>query len=246
MKKRNFYALIIGSEILNARREDAHFAFVQTALAKYGHTLSASFIIKDSYALIKQSFELILNDPNSVMFSFGGIGSTPDDLTREIAAEVFTNSAPQRHPLFAQAIVDRLGERAHPHPIKMADIPKGSELIHNPVNNMSGFSLYDRFFFVPGFPNMAHPMIESVIAKHFGTTVKRYRTTFIAECSEGKLVNIMHTLESTLDFSSLPMMDGTNYRVEISISDENSAVVDSNIKRFTDFLDTEQIAYRFI
>ena len=86
----NFYAVIIGTEILNARRKDAHFEFLQKELAKYGHELFASFIIKDDSELIKQTYRMILEDKSAVMFSFGGIGSTPDDLTREIASEVFT------------------------------------------------------------------------------------------------------------------------------------------------------------
>ncbi|MCD6190648.1 MAG: competence/damage-inducible protein A, partial [Sulfurimonas sp.] len=83
----NFYALIIGTEILNARREDKHFIFLRDELSKYGHELFASFIVKDDVELIGKCFELIKNDEKSVLFSFGGIGSTPDDLTREISAQ---------------------------------------------------------------------------------------------------------------------------------------------------------------
>ena len=43
----NFYAVIIGTEILNGRREDKHFRFVRDLLNSYGHNLFATFIIKD-------------------------------------------------------------------------------------------------------------------------------------------------------------------------------------------------------
>jgi len=79
----NFYAVIIGTEILNGRRADKHFEFLQNELAKYGHELFASFIIKDDKKLIQNCYRLIQADQNAVMFSFGGIGSTPDDLTRK-------------------------------------------------------------------------------------------------------------------------------------------------------------------
>ena len=46
----HFYALIIGTEILNGRREDKHFAFVRKELEKYGHELYASFIEKYIYS----------------------------------------------------------------------------------------------------------------------------------------------------------------------------------------------------
>ncbi|HFB54144.1 MAG TPA: competence/damage-inducible protein A, partial [Sulfurimonas autotrophica] len=71
-----FYLVIIGTEILNGRREDKHFTFVRDELAKYGHELFASFVIKDDVALIEHTYTLIKEDKEAVMFSFGGIGST--------------------------------------------------------------------------------------------------------------------------------------------------------------------------
>lgn len=145
----NFYALIIGTEILNARREDKHFAFLRDELAKYGHELFASFIVKDDVELIKKSFELIKSDKESVLFSFGGIGSTPDDLTRKISAEVFTSKPLVRHKQFEQDIIEKFKDEAYPHRIHMSDLPLNADLLKNPVNNMSGYSLENRFFFVP-------------------------------------------------------------------------------------------------
>ena len=55
----NFYAVIIGTEILNGRREDTHFEFVKKELAKYGHELFSSFIIKDDVALMTKVYEMI-------------------------------------------------------------------------------------------------------------------------------------------------------------------------------------------
>ncbi|MCF6201344.1 MAG: molybdopterin-binding protein, partial [Hydrogenimonas sp.] len=89
----HFYQVIIGSEILNRRRADRHFDFLSSELLKRGEKLYASFTICDDKKLIENIFKLIKSDPKSVMFSFGGIGSTPDDLTREIAAKVFTGRA---------------------------------------------------------------------------------------------------------------------------------------------------------
>ncbi|WP_294870501.1 molybdopterin-binding protein, partial [Sulfuricurvum sp. RIFCSPLOWO2_12_FULL_43_24] len=91
MKTPHFYAVIIGSEILNGRREDKHFLYLRDALLRRGFTLFSSCIIKDDPTLIYNTFSVIKNDPDAVMFSFGGIGSTPDDLTRQIASNVFSD-----------------------------------------------------------------------------------------------------------------------------------------------------------
>lgn len=242
----NFYACIIGTEILNGRRTDKHFEFLKNALGKYGHELKASFIIKDEKELIQNTYNLIKNDEKSVMFSFGGIGSTPDDLTRAIAAEVFTSKPLQRHKKFEQDIIDRFGDAAYPHRIHMSDLPVNSNLLFNPVNNMSGFSLNDRFFFVPGFPQMAHPMISSVIEELFSKSTKKYRLTLLAQTSENTLVSVMKEIPSDIELSSLPILDKDKASVEISLCASDKLHVHKYFNLFIKHLNELKIPFTLI
>ncbi len=242
----NFYGCIIGSEILNGRREDKHFEFLKNELQKYGHELFASFIIKDDEDLIKKIYKFIKDDEQSVMFSFGGIGATPDDLTRAIAAEVFTSKPLGRHKKFEQDIIERFGVEAYPHRIHMSDLPQNSKLLFNPINNMSGFSLEDRYFFTPGFPQMSHPMISSVIEKLFSSSVQKYRLTLLAQTSENTLINIMKQVPSDIELSSLPMLKDAKASVEISLCSTNKLYVEKYFKLFTDYLDASNITYNLI
>ncbi|QFR48226.1 competence/damage-inducible protein A [Sulfurimonas lithotrophica] len=240
----NFYAVIIGTEILNSRREDKHFDFLKKELAKYGHELFASFIIKDDKTLIKNTYEMIKKDENAILFSFGGIGSTPDDLTREIAAEIFTSKPLQTNEKFKQDILDRFGAEAYPHRIHMADIPVGSELIFNPVNNMSAFSLENRFFFVPGFPSMAHPMLESVIAKNFSVSKKKYRYTLLAKTSENTLITLMNQVPDEVELSSLPMFKNNKASVELSLSGYDKTLLEKYFDMFENELSLKNIDFK--
>lgn len=242
----NFYACIIGSEILNGRRVDKHFGFLKNELALYGHELFASFIIKDDKGLIKKIFTLIKDDKNAVMFSFGGIGATPDDLTREIASEIFTNKPLLRHKKFKQDIIERFGEEAYPHRIHMSDLPEGAELLFNPINNMSGFSLENRYFFVPGFPQMSHPMISSVIKKLFNNSIPKYRLTLLADTSENTLIQIMKKIPNDIEFSSLPIIKDAGVSVEISLCAADKEHVEKYFKLFTNFLEESNIHYHLI
>ncbi|QOY53550.1 competence/damage-inducible protein A [Candidatus Sulfurimonas marisnigri] len=242
----NFYALIIGTEILNGRRVDKHFEFLKNELNKYGHELFASFIIKDDEELIKNTYKLIMNDKKSVMFSFGGIGSTPDDLTRAIAADVFTSKPLYRHKQFEQDIINKFANEAYPHRIHMSDLPQNSDLLFNPVNNMSGFSLEDRYFFVPGFPQMAHPMISAVISRLFNKSVEKYRLTLLAQTSENTLISIMKQIPEDIELSSLPILSKSNISVEISLCSTNNLQVEKYFKLFTDFLSSSKIKFTLI
>jgi molybdopterin-biosynthesis enzyme MoeA-like protein len=242
----HFYALIIGTEILNGRREDKHFAFVRKELEKYGHELYASFIVKDDRTLMKNIYNLIKQDPQAVLFSFGGIGSTPDDLTREIAAEVFSASALVRHKKFEQDIIERFGDQAYPHRIHMADLPPEAELLFNPVNNMSGFSLQKRYFFVPGFPQMAHPMIENAIKENFSHAIQKHRLTLLADTSENYLIHVMKRIPEHIEMSSLPMFKDSKPMVEISLSGIDANEVASYFDLFVQELNQTKVAYRLI
>ncbi len=239
----NFYALIIGTEILNARREDKHFKFLREELAKYGHELFASFIVKDDIELITNTFKLIKADPNAVMFSFGGIGSTPDDLTREISAKVFTTSPLVRHKEFEQDIINRFADEAYPHRIHMSDLPLNAALLFNPINNMSGYSLEDKFFFVPGFPQMAHPMISSVIQTLFCTSKEKFRYTLLANTSENTLITLMKKLPLDVELSSLPIFKNNKASVEISLSGYDKTKVKESFNLFIDELNRLKIPY---
>jgi len=242
----NFYAVIIGTEILNGRRVDKHFEFVKEELAKYGHELFASFVIKDDVKLMRNTYELIKKDKDGVMFSFGGIGSTPDDLTREIASKVFKNSDVVTNQRFKQDIIEKFQEKAYPHRIHMADIPPNSELLHNPINNMSGFALDKRYFFTPGFPSMAHPMIRDVIKRYFSQNVKKYRMTLFANTSEETLITLMQKVPPEVELSSLPMFIDEKPNVELSLSSSDKELLEHYFHMFEDELKTKKISYKLI
>lgn len=240
----NFYALIIGTEILNGRRQDKHFEFVKNELLKYGHELFASFIVKDDIALIERTFRMIQADEEAILFSFGGIGSTPDDLTREISAKVFTDAPLSSHEKFLQDIIERFKDKAYPHRIRMADLPQGAELLFNPINNMSGYSLKSRYFFVPGFPSMAHPMIKSVIETYFSKSEKKYRKTLHADTSEETLTSIMQRLPASIELSCLPMFIDNKPNVELSLVAKDLLELERYFFMFTEELDKKNIYYK--
>ncbi|MFT7859623.1 MAG: molybdopterin-binding protein [Sulfurimonas sp.] len=242
----NFYAVIIGTEILNGRRFDKHFEFLKDELGKYGHSLFASLVIKDDRELITKTYEMVKSDPKSVMFSFGGIGSTPDDLTREIASKVFRNSQTKVHKEFLEDILERFGDEAYPHRIHMAEIPPNSDLLFNPVNNMSGFSLDDRYFFTPGFPSMAHPMLTAAIERHFSKTKKLFRKTLYAHTSENSLISVMQKIPEHIELSSLPIFSEGKPNVELSLLGADKKELEHYFALFIEELDRQKVQYKLM
>ena len=234
------FAVIIGTEILNGRREDKHFLFLRDELLKRGYELSGSFIIKDDVDLMKKTFKMIKSIPDSKMFCFGGIGSTPDDYTREVSAEVFSDGM-EFNEEFKQKIMDKFGENAYPARIYMSYLPKKAKLLrNNPINGMFGYYIDDRYFFTPGFPDMAHAMVKEALDKFFPAKKLKQRYSILVYAREGEFVDIMQKIPAELEFSSLPKLDMT---CEISIAGSES-------KKWIDFfkveLDKKKIKYSII
>ena len=240
----NFYSVIIGTELLNGRRKDAHFSFLNEELLKRGWTHKGSFVIKDEPPFMEAIYNLIKEDKDSVMFSFGGIGATPDDYTRQTAAKVFTNNNMEVNTGAKEAIIEKFADESYPNRIKMANLPLNAGLLKNIVSNVPGFYLEDRFFFVPGFPSMAQSMIVEALDKFYPKNNDiTYTLTMSAYCSEEKLISTMQNISSTVDMSSLPIMEGDNRYAIISISSINEQNTQYEFNKFTSYCDKHNIKY---
>jgi len=239
----SFFTLIIGTEILNRRRSDKHFDFVTKALAKKGHKLSGSFIIEDDPALIVQTIKFIASQSNPVLFSFGGIGSTPDDYTRKCAAIALKDGHLPVHQEAKKIIEEKLGSDAYPYPIRMAELPKGAKLLDNPVNKMPAFSLDDRYFFMPGFPEMSHPMVEDILEKLLPEKRAYYRHTLTALCKENELIEVMEEMPKEVEFSSLPKLYSDGWRVSISVASFDEALSLQAFQMYINLLEAKKIVY---
>src|ERR1019366_6506627 len=84
-KQMGFGALIIGDEIIRGKRQDKHLAKVIELLAERGLHLDWSLSIGDDRDRLTEVLRTSLAS-GDVVFSFGGIGVTPDDYTRQAAA----------------------------------------------------------------------------------------------------------------------------------------------------------------
>ena len=204
-----FGIVIIGDEVLSGRRQDQHIAAVIERLNVRGLQLASVRMIGDDMELIVQSLRQAREECD-VVFCFGGIGATPDDLTREAAAKAF-NRPLTRHAEALARIQAQFGDEAYPYRVLMADLPENCALIPNPMNNVPGFSLHDCYF-MPGFPQMAHAMLDWVLNTHFaecGDADYAEASLWVWDASENQLLELMRTMEQAypaLKLFSLPIL----------------------------------------
>lgn len=218
-----FGAYVIGDEILVGKRQDKHLSFLIEALAKRGLRLSWAEYLGDEpprlTAALRRSFA-----SGEVVFSFGGIGATPDDHTRQCAAAAL--GVPLvLHADAEREIRGRFGGDTTPQRLQMGEFPHGATVIPNPVNRIPGFSLREHHF-VPGFPQMAWPMVEWVLdhryRDRFDSQKWRESSILVYEAGESQLIPAMQAVEARfagVKVFSLPSMgaDGSRIHVELGV-----------------------------
>jgi molybdopterin-biosynthesis enzyme MoeA-like protein len=229
-----FGALIIGDELLVGKREDKHLGFLIGALKKRGLRLAWAHYLGDEPARLTAALQRTLASPD-VVFSFGGIGATPDDHTRQCAAAAL--GVPLHlHPEAEREIRNRFPQQeATPQRLAMGEFPQGALIIPNPVNRIPGFTVRDHHF-VPGFPQMAWPMVEWVLdtryRDRFDTQKWGEAAILVYEAGESQLIAAMKTVEGAfpgVKVFSLPSMGpkGERIHVELGVRGEPAVVRDA-------------------
>lgn len=226
-------AIVIGDEIMRGKRQDRHFPRLVELLAARGLHLDWVEYHGDDRGRLAETFRRTLAG-GDVVFSFGGIGVTPDDHTRQAAA-LAAGVGLALHADAEREIRARMaetGQEVTPTRLELGTFPTGSRIIPNPYNRIPGFSLGDHHF-VPGFPQMAWPMAEWVL-DHY------YRDRFVAtpdveaairvwDGMEGQLVDLMRRIEASypgVTVFSLPSFGTETLRrhVELGVRGRPDAV----------------------
>jgi len=221
-------ALIIGDELLSGKRQDRHFSHLQSVLAKRGLELSWTIIVGDDPIQLQRflAFSLASND---LVFSFGGIGATPDDRTRQSVANVAKVNL-VRHPEAVSEIEQQFGETAYPNRILMAELPEGSRIIPNSINRVPGFS-FSHHHFMPGFPQMSWPMLEWILDTHYpdlkNTAPDDEQTIYVLNGRESEILEAMHDVlrrYPELRLSSLPHLSDKPH-IELSLRGNTAQIM---------------------
>jgi molybdenum cofactor synthesis domain-containing protein len=150
--------IIIGNEILSGRTQDKNLSYLATWLNEIGIQLSEVRVIRDEEDEIVDTVNL-LRKKYDYVFTTGGIGPTHDDITSESIAKAFNvdlETNPQALAILKEYYKDSELTEAR---LKMTKIPKGAELVENPVSKAPGFKI-ENVFVMAGIPKIMQGMLE--------------------------------------------------------------------------------------
>jgi molybdenum cofactor synthesis domain-containing protein len=167
--------LTIGNELVSGDIANTNASWLAKRLAPLGVETRLIAVVPDEIEAIA---ELIRREAPrvDVLIVTGGLGGTPDDLTREAIAHTF--DVPQEEfPELAADLRARFA-RDPEYAARWARLPRGSRPLPNPLGGAPGF-VVENVYVLPGLPAEMEAMFDSVAGEiRGGPPIGVWRRTY--------------------------------------------------------------------
>ena len=156
--------LAIGTELLLGQIVDTNSSWIGEQLAAAGIDTLEHRKVGDNLDRVVRCIRSML-EVSDALIMCGGLGPTPDDLTREAIAEVMGVPLERREDL-VEWIANLFGGRGRQMPennLRQADVPQGGDVIPNPIGTAPGLRCEvdgKVIYAVPGVPYEMHRMVN--------------------------------------------------------------------------------------
>jgi molybdenum cofactor synthesis domain-containing protein len=215
--------LTIGNELVSGDVENTNGAWLARRFETLGLAVTIIAALPDDVervaAWVREQAPLV-----DVLLVTGGLGGTPDDLTREAIAAAF-GVGQEEIPELAETLRARFTGDPE-YAARWALLPAGSRPLENPLGGAPGF-LMANVYVLPGLPAEMQAMFDTIVDElrrgpPIASWRRRYRTT------ESRIVSI---LEETLVrhpgvlIGSYPTFDAQGQEVEVVVKSNDAEEV---------------------
>lgn len=196
MARRTALLVTIGNEIVAGDIENTNGSWLARRLAALGVEVRMHAALRDEIDEIRG----FLHARSGVDYVFvtGGLGGTPDDITREAIAETFGVPCVEI-PDLAASLRERFAHKGlSEYAARWAVIPAGAEPIDNPLGGAPGFRL-DNVYVMPGLPSEMEAMFDALAPSLQGDPIASWRRSY--RTGEGQIVHLLE--EATRRFPAV-------------------------------------------
>jgi len=178
--------LTIGNELLSGDVENTNGSWLARRLEAIGVPVRLIAVLPDDIEAIAEFVKASSQTADAVLVT-GGLGGTPDDITREALAAAFGVEQDE-----VVELADELRARFLSDPeyaARWARLPVGSRPIENPLGGAPGFAI-ENVYVLPGLPSEMEAMYERIepelaAERPIGSWRRTYRTR------ESTIVNVL-------------------------------------------------------
>jgi len=178
--------LTIGNELTSGDVADTNGTWLAHRLERIGVTVTILAAVPDEIDAVARFIRREAPEVDIVLVT-GGLGGTPDDLTREALAAAF-EVGQETVPELADALRARF-TRDPEYAARWAALPVGSRGIENPLGGAPGFAIENVYVF-PGLPVEMKAMFESIEGElAAGPPIDSWRRTY--RVRESEIVDVL-------------------------------------------------------
>lgn len=222
--------VILGDEVLKGEIVEGNIGYMLPLLNGWGAEVRFCAILPDDVGVVARHLSLGLEQADLLVLT-GGIGPTPDDITRDAVARV-AGVRLVVHPEARAALERYYGDRMNPARMIMATVPEGATLIPNPVSAAPGFFVA-RMAAFPGIPRLLREMFGWIRPLVAGRP--KSRVTLYGRTPESAYAAIMAEVMGEfpdVQVGSYPVLDG-DYKVRVVFRADDPARAAECADRFS-------------
>jgi molybdenum cofactor synthesis domain-containing protein len=206
--------LTVGNEIVSGDVENTNASWLARRLGELGLEVRLLAAVRDTVDEIA-SFLRDEADHADVVIVTGGLGGTPDDVTREGVAAAF-GVPTEEIPELAGKLRERFGKRGlGDYAARWARLPRGAAALENPLGGAPGFVVAN-VYILPGLPSEMMAMFETLADRFRGEPICAWRRRY--PTGEGQIVTVLEEATSrhpAVMIGSYPTFLDTGPEVEV-------------------------------
>ena len=217
----------IGNELLSGDTVNTNASWLAQQLEELGVVVTLMASLPDEIERIA-SFVRAESERADVVVVTGGLGGTPDDVTREAIAEAF--GAPQ------DEVVDLAAELRSRFPsdpeyaARWANLPTGARPLENPLGGAPGF-VVENVYVLPGLPAEMKAMFATVTPE-LATEQPITSWRRVYETTEAKIVGVLEAMGDRYPgvlVGSYPKFHAEGATVEVVVKSSDPAALEAAV-----------------
>jgi len=220
--------LTIGNELTSGDVTDTNGVWLAQRLERLGVTVRILAAVPDEIDAVARFIRREAAEADFLVVT-GGLGGTPDDLTREALAAAF-GVEQELVPELADALRSRF-TRDPEYAARWAELPVGSRGVENPLGGAPGFVI-ENVYVLPGLPAEMEAMFDAVAADFGGgPPIASWRRTY--RTRESEIVELLaEATERWPDVlvGSYPRFDATGPEVTVVLKSSDTGALDDAVR----------------
>jgi molybdenum cofactor synthesis domain-containing protein len=179
----------VGNELVSGDVENTNGSWLARRLAGLGIEVALIAVLPDDVDQVAAFVREQAAAADAVLVT-GGLGGTPDDVTREAIAAAFGVAQVEQPD-----VADRLRARFRRDPdyvARWAHLPAGSRAVENPLGGAPGFAI-GNVYVLPGLPAEMEAMFDTLAEElRAGAPIGSWRRTY--RTTESRIVTVLEQM----------------------------------------------------